>query len=158
MYHLHMHRYKGLHICKRFSLEEALQLAAFIKQQQPNVKVPWQSIPSPVTLDSVWRERNPGWMNGVTGPEHVAFKWPALLCSPDFSGTSCSQLEWATSVLKENEYWERVAAVCRTNAVLRYLVHVHFFRLTWESHSLKWFILFFLIWQWCRVFLLRSCM
>lgn len=88
MHHLHMHRYKRLHTCKRFSSEEALQLAAFIKQQQANVRVPWQSIPRPVTRDSVWGKRNPGWMNGVTGPEHVASKWPALLCSPHSSGAS----------------------------------------------------------------------
>lgn len=158
MYHLHVHRYKGLHICKRFSSEEALQLAAFIKQQQPNVKVPWQPIPSPVTLDSVWRKRNPGWMNGVTGPERVAFKWPALLSSPPFSGTSCSQLEWVASVLKEKECWERVTAVFTTNAVLRNLGHECFFRLTWESHALKWFILFSLVWWWCHAFLLRNYM
>lgn len=146
MYHLHIYRYKGLHTCKRFSSEEALQLAAFIKQQQPNVKVLWQSIPSPVTLDSVWRKRNPGCMNGVTGPEQVAFKWPALLCSPTFSGTSCSQLELVASVLEEKEYWKRVTAVFRTNAVLRYHGHACFFRLTWESHALQWFILFSPVW------------
>lgn len=39
-YHLHMHKYKEVHICKWISSEEAFQLTAFIKQQQLNVKCP----------------------------------------------------------------------------------------------------------------------
>lgn len=149
-----MQRYKGLHICKRFSSEEALQLAAFIKQQQPNVKVLWQSIPGPVTLDSVWWKRNPGWMNGVTGPEHVTFQWPTLLRSPNFSGASWSQLEWVASVLKEKEYWKMVTAVCRTNAVLIPSACT-LLQVNMGVQTLRWFILFSLIWQWCHAFLLR---
>lgn len=94
--HLHMHRYKEVRICKWISSEEAFQLAAFIKQ--PQLDVNWQSIPSTVIQDSVWRKRNPGWMIWVIGTEDVVFRWSA---SPNFSGTSYSISEGERILIKE---------------------------------------------------------
>lgn len=69
-----------------------IPISCFHQTTATKCQVPWQSMPSTVTLDSVWRKRNPECVNGVIGTERVIFKWPASPCSPNRSGPSCSVL------------------------------------------------------------------
>lgn len=116
-------------------------------QTTTKCRVPWQSTPSVVTLDGIWRKRNPGWMNGVSGPEHVIFKWPASPHSRNFSGTpplqhgQCSSSCEGERISKKEqpqlyaEQWMRTSLSSISVNCTRWL-----------------FSPFFLIWQWYQFF------